>query len=465
MGQHDGSGGPGGPGGGYRHDRGGMRGGGGGNHFSKRDNNTGDSGDRGDVESPMGQRNNHNTTGGRPFYSNDTNTLDDNNNNRSKGGSYRNNTRGGASGSGVNNIVPMTRTNRGEGGGSRTISNRSGGGSMIQGLHNSNTSNPSSPNNNKSNQDGSSGANQSSQTQPQVREKPASIPFTEEEKLMMDRRSKVNKLQNTTTTTTTVNDTNITEKSANSVSAGTAESSALNTPVTPTNNPSVMPGAAAGGLGNPSAPSSGGTAAVIAGDEPMKRIKGRSAFRANRAPDNPEEALKRDMINNLNKLTVENFARICAVISNIVSGITKKTHLSSTIRMILDKTVSESVSSEVYVDLIHVLSTTAPEFDTDGNAIPAATGNDASKKTFKELVSFHCSELGELVPKVLELNPATINDLSEEEKNEGLMKMRNNVIGTVKMITSMMIRTVVKPSFWKRLMSRLTFTEDELTAP
>merc|ERR1719489_616966 len=345
MGQHDGSGGPGGPGGGYRHDRGGMRGGGGGNHFSKRDNNTGDSGDRGDVESPMGQRNNHNTTGGRPFYSNDTNTLDDNNNNRSKGGSYRNNNRGGTSGSGVNNIVPMTRTNRGEGGGSRTISNRSGGGSIIQGLHNSNTSNLSSPNNIKSNQDGSSGANQSSQTQPQVREKPASIPFTEEEKLMMVRRSKVNKLQNTTTT---VNDTNITEKSANSVSAGTSESSALNTPVTPTNNPSVMPGAAAGGLGNPSAPSSGGAAVIGGGDEPMKRIKGRSAFRANRAPDNPEDALKRDMINNLNKLTVENFARICAVISNIVSGITKKTHLSSTIRMILDKTVSESVSSEVY---------------------------------------------------------------------------------------------------------------------
>jgi len=88
-----------------------------------------------------------------------------------------------------------------------------------------------------------------------------------------------------------------------------------------------------------------------------------------------------------------------------------------------------------------------------------------AKKTFKDLVSFHCSELGELVPKVLELTPELLNDLSEEEKNEELMKMRNNVIGTVKMITSMMIRTVVKPSFWKRLMSRLTFTEDELTAP
>eukprot|EP00915_Cephaloidophora_sp_WS-2016_P009829 GHVH01014171.1.p1 GENE.GHVH01014171.1~~GHVH01014171.1.p1 ORF type:complete len:450 (+),score=79.80 GHVH01014171.1:324-1673(+) len=216
---------------------------------------------------------------------------------------------------------------------------------------------------------------------------------------------------------------------------------------------------------SPSPPSPASPESPVDELEPMHRSIGRSQLRKGRGTAGGMDELKRDMTNNLNKLTVENFPKISSVISTIVSEFATKDGVTAACTIILDKAVSEIQSMEVYVDLVHVLSTYVSSFAADGHKIPNSAESDSSIKGFTETLGVICNDMADTIAPVLDLTETELT-LSAEEKGEILLKKRMHVVGVVKAITSLMMRRLLKPSFWRKLMRRLTFTplNDELPA-
>lgn len=166
----------------------------------------------------------------------------------------------------------------------------------------------------------------------------------------------------------------------------------------------------------------------------------------------PSQQLRREVNGLLNKLTIENFPILAEKLARIISDVKTKEDLETIVELVLDKAFNEPDFSELYADLCLVLSyRCSPTLNT---SVP---GKQSS--LFSSLLIQKWREAFDNLPSTVELSDEQKMELSPEDQEILITKMKTRVRGLCISLAEFVIRRMVGMAGFNRTASVLLARE------
>jgi len=156
------------------------------------------------------------------------------------------------------------------------------------------------------------------------------------------------------------------------------------------------------------------------------------------------ERTRRDVKSFLNKLTVEKIAVISERIALVVEG--KPECLQEVVNLVLDKAVTEPAFSEMYADLCQILQWRSP-----------CHGN---KNEFTNALLNRCQVEFETMPTTFVLSPEDTKNLTQEDIDNKILKMKTRILGVAKLIGELFIRKMLGVKILSSVVHDLLFNKE-----